>query len=606
MLYTPLLPGAAGGTLEPRHVVVPLREQLQPHRAAPRHRRSAPIPSARVVRVRSLGGREDELPYDQLIVALGSTSRTLPIPGLAEHAIGFKTLAEAIALRNRLVQTLEQAEIEHDEAVRARAADVRVRRRAATPGSRACAELQDFAADLVERYPRCAPRRACASCSSRRKDRVMTEIQPDLAAFASAELRRRGIEIHTEHDDRARPARLGRALHRRDRARPARSSGRRASSRTRWWRSSGCRWTAAGGSRPTASARSGPARRLGDRRRRRGPRPGEQGQRRRRRRRSTCCARPRSRPTTSAHALAGEPQRRRPFRYRTLGVFVDMGRHQAVASTLGIKWRGFPAWFLARTYHLALMPGTARRARLVTDWTTGLLFGRDSAELGQLGHPPGLEAHERAAGRGRQRPAATKSSAAPAFASTTERARRQSFIRFGGTARSIRTGRPSRAEPDQVEREAHRERVHRAAAREVQRVGGRHRRRALMRSGRRSARATAARRELARGQRVEARRPAVADAELAVRARRASVVEPDEVERERGIADRVHGAAARAISSPWSWPSPASRRQPASAAAASRRGGGDAEAAAEVAAGGRRSGARARLGRLVRNCGLPE
>ena len=58
-----------------------------------------------------------------------------------------------------------------------------------------------------------------------------------------------------------------------------------------------------------------------------------------------------------AHALAGEPQRRRPFRYRTLGVFVDMGRHQAVASTLGIKWRGFPAWFLARTYHLALMPG---------------------------------------------------------------------------------------------------------------------------------------------------------------------------------------------------------------------------------------------------------
>jgi NADH dehydrogenase len=93
----------------------------------------------------------------------------------------------------------------------------------------------------------------------------------------------------------------------------------------------------------------------------------------------------------AVNALAGEPHRRRPFRYRTLGVFVDMGRHQAVASTFGIKWRGFPAWFLARTYHLALMPGRSRRARLVLDWTTGLLFGRDSAELGQLGHPPGLE-----------------------------------------------------------------------------------------------------------------------------------------------------------------------------------------------------------------------
>jgi NADH dehydrogenase len=92
----------------------------------------------------------------------------------------------------------------------------------------------------------------------------------------------------------------------------------------------------------------------------------------------------------AAHLLAGEPQKRRPFRYRTLGVFVDMGRHQAVASTVGIRWRGFPAWFLARTYHVALMPGWSRRARLVTDWTTGLLFGRDAAELGQLGHPPPL------------------------------------------------------------------------------------------------------------------------------------------------------------------------------------------------------------------------
>ena len=67
-----------------------------------------------------------------------------------------------------------------------------------------------------------------------------------------------------------------------------------------------------------------------------------------------------------------------------------MGRNQAVAETLGIRWRGFPAWFLARTYHLALMPGNARRVRLMADWTVGLLFGRDSAELGQLGHPPAL------------------------------------------------------------------------------------------------------------------------------------------------------------------------------------------------------------------------
>ena len=173
--------------------------------------------------------------------------------------------------------------------------------------------------------------------------------------------------------------------------------------------------------------------------------------------------------------MALSSQRRRPFRYRTLGVFVDMGRHQAVASTLGIKWRGFPAWFLARTYHLGLMPGLARRARLVTDWTTGCCSG---ATRPSSASSATRRRWRRRAGAG---PAASEarrrgtSSAVPAFASTTERARRHSFIRFGGTARSTRTGRPSLPEPDQVEREAHRERVHRAAAREVQRVGGRHR-----------------------------------------------------------------------------------------------------------------------------------
>ena len=62
------------------------------------------------MRVQTLEGHEEELHYDQLIVALGAVSRTLPIPGLAEHALGFKTLPDAIALRNRLLQCFEAAE----------------------------------------------------------------------------------------------------------------------------------------------------------------------------------------------------------------------------------------------------------------------------------------------------------------------------------------------------------------------------------------------------------------------------------------------------------------------------------------------------------------
>jgi NADH dehydrogenase len=83
----------------------------------------------------------------------------------------------------------------------------------------------------------------------------------------------------------------------------------------------------------------------------------------------------------------------KPFRYKTLGVFVDMGRHKAVATMLGIKLRGFPAWWAARTYHLLAIPGVGRRMRLIADWTVGLFFGRASAELGQLGHPPSLKGY---------------------------------------------------------------------------------------------------------------------------------------------------------------------------------------------------------------------
>jgi NADH dehydrogenase len=388
MLYTPLLPGAAGGTLEPRHVVVPLREQL---RRTQLHIGTVlgADPDARTVRVRSLGGREEELRYDQLIVALGSTSRTLPIPGLAEHALGFKTLAEAITLRNRLVQTLEQAEIEPDPEM-SRSLLTYVFVGAGYAGLEGIAELQDFAADIVERYPR-ARMHGVRFVLIEAKDRVMTEISADLAEFATAELRRRGIEIRTRTTidsvtDRSVVFPNGETI-------PTRTVV----------------WTAGvkphpvvaelglpldGGGRIQADRYTAVAGRaghwaIGDAAA--VPDPANKGNP--------------SPPTAqhvlreakvaadnAAHVLAGTPQRRRPFRYRTLGVFVDMGRHQAVASTLGIKWRGFPAWFLARTYHLALMPGTARRARLVTDWTTGLLFGRDAAELGQLGHPPELEA----------------------------------------------------------------------------------------------------------------------------------------------------------------------------------------------------------------------
>src|SRR3954465_7302305 len=87
MLYTPLLPGAAAGTLEPRHVVVPLREELDRTDLRLGQVLAAPPPE-HCIHIKTIEGHEERITYDHLIVALGSVSRTLPIPGLAEHAIG--------------------------------------------------------------------------------------------------------------------------------------------------------------------------------------------------------------------------------------------------------------------------------------------------------------------------------------------------------------------------------------------------------------------------------------------------------------------------------------------------------------------------------------
>jgi len=385
MLYTPLLPGAAAGTLEPRHVVVPLREHLSRTELVLGHVTGAD-PDRRAVAVTTSEGRETEIEYDQLVVALGAISRTLPVPGLREHAVGFKTLSEAIALRNNILQTLERAESVDDEATR-RALLTYVFVGAGYAGLEGLAELQDFAADVVDLYPR-SRLHGLRFVLVEARERVMPEISADLAEFATKELRRRGVEVRTSttvervsadsvelSDGEVVPcrtvawtagvkphpvvARLGLPLD--DGGRIVVDRFCQVEGRPNVW--------AVG----DAAAVPDPAR------------PGMPTP-------PTCQHALRQGRTVAVNVAAAlGAGTAKPFSYKTLGVFVDMGRHQAVAETVGIKWRGFPAWFLARSYHLAMMPGLKRQLRLVVDWTVDLLFGRDTSELGQLGHPPVLD-----------------------------------------------------------------------------------------------------------------------------------------------------------------------------------------------------------------------
>ena len=388
LLYTPLLPGAASGTLEPRHVVVPLREELDCTNIRI-GRVTGLDPDARRLSFTGPVGSEESLEYDQLILALGSVSRVLPIPGLAEHGLGFKTIAEATALRNRALLNLEIAEAMDDPAERVPYLSF-VFVGAGYAGVEGIAELQDYVADVIERYPRCRTQ-GTRWVLVEGLDRIMPEIPDDLADFATRELRGRGIEVKTGvymngvtedsvelADGEVIPARMlcwtagvkppGLI---RELGLPIHPSGRidvdatlRVKGRDNVW--------AVGDSAAV-------------------PDPAKNYQ-------GIC-------PPTAQHSmrqgkLAADNVaatlghgKIRKFKYKTLGVFVDMGRNEAVATMLGVKLRGFPAWFAARTYHLILMPGAARRTRLMFDWTVGLFFGRSSSELGQLGHPPDLKGY---------------------------------------------------------------------------------------------------------------------------------------------------------------------------------------------------------------------
>ena len=398
MLFTPLMAGAAAGTLEPRHVVVPLREELDGIDIRLGEVTGAD-PDRRALFVNPADDGRAELEYDHLVVALGSVSRTLPIPGLAEHGVGLKTLAEAIGIRNRLIHTLEVAEGTEDDAERA-ALLTYVFVGGGYAGLEALAELQDFAADLIELYPRCRMH-GMRWILVEAQGRVMVEVPSSLADFAVRELRGRGVEVLTDTTIESAQA-----------DRVALSSGEQVPTRT-------LVWTAGVRPAPVLSRLGLPLSEHGrivtDRFMRvQGredvwaigdaaavPDPAKR--------------RAEASPPTAQHATrqgtavgrnvaaatgTGSPK---PFSYRTRGVFVDMGRRQAVALTFGVKWRGVPAWLLARSYYLSEIPGLKRKLRLLVDWMVGEAFGRDSAELGQIGRSPSLGAEliavEDAAGR---------------------------------------------------------------------------------------------------------------------------------------------------------------------------------------------------------------
>lgn len=378
MLYTPLLPEAASGTLEPRHAVVPLRVMC-PEAELLLGRATSVDLEARTAAIETDAGSLQTVRWQELVLALGAVPRTVPVPGLTEHGLSFKSLADAIHLRNHVLRELEAADAALDDGERRRHLTF-VFVGAGYAGVEALAELSDLVEDAARYYPglKNVPRRWVLVDAA---PKILPEIPSRLGEYAARELADRGIEIH-----------VGTTLESVGANEITLAGGTRIPTMTLVW-TAGVRPNPLLGELGLPLAERGHVVvdeflrvrgyehvwSLGD-----------------------CALVPNTKsdrpdPPTCQHALrqarrlaANLQGELRPYGYRMLGQVATLGRYKGIADVLGVRLRGFTGWWVTRSYHLYQLPLLSRKLRVIADWTTSLVFKRDIAELGTLGHPEGL------------------------------------------------------------------------------------------------------------------------------------------------------------------------------------------------------------------------
>ncbi|WP_327281550.1 MULTISPECIES: NAD(P)/FAD-dependent oxidoreductase [unclassified Streptomyces] len=392
-LYLPLLPQVAAGVLTPQSIAVSLRRS--------RRHRTRIVPGgavgvdtgAKVCVVRKISGETAPLPYDHLVLAPGSVTRSFDIPGLAEHARGMKTLAEAAHLRDHVIAQLDLADACEDGAERAsRLCFVVVGGGYAGTETAAC--LQRLTHHAVRRYPRLDPRQIRWHLVDIAPT-LMPELGEALGASALDVLRRRGIEVS-----------LGVSVAKAGPDEVTLTDGRVLRSRT-------LIWTAGVAASPLIATLEADTDRgrlvvspdltvpglpgvlaLGDAAAVPDLAAGRDG--------AVC-------PPTAQHAqrqgrtaadnliatLRHGPLR--PYRHEDLGLVVDLGGRDGVSRPLGIELRGLPAQAVARGYHWAALRTHVARTRVLTNWLLNAVAGDDFVRTGfQAWKPPTLREFEHA------------------------------------------------------------------------------------------------------------------------------------------------------------------------------------------------------------------
>jgi NADH:quinone reductase (non-electrogenic) len=383
MTYQPFLPEAAAGSIEPRHVVVPLRRVLRKCQVLTG--RVTTISNAeREVTVELADGHVTALGFDVLVVAPGSVARTLPIPGLAECGIAFKTIGEAIFLRNHVLSRLDAADTTIDPALRRRLLTFMVVG-GGYAGVEALAELADMARYASRYYPTIDPediRWILVEATGR----IMPEVSPKMGRYTVERLLDADIEVnldtrvksmvggHVELDDgqefdtdtiiwtagvKPSPMLDQTDLPRDDRGRLDCHATLQVRGLPGVFSAGDC----AGVpdlSKDDPDARTSPSAQHAVR---------------------------------QAKVLADNVVahlRQRPlkeYKHSYAGSVASLGLYKGVAEVYGVKLRGIVAWFMHRTYHVSRMPTWNRRVRILFDWTGALVLGREVVSLGQINEP---------------------------------------------------------------------------------------------------------------------------------------------------------------------------------------------------------------------------
>jgi NADH:ubiquinone reductase (H+-translocating) len=389
-LMTPLLFEAGSGILEPRHAVNPIRPLLERTRFVQAEVRGIDL-ARRVVEASPGRGEKYEIPYDHLVLALGGVGNRI-VPG-SEYGRSFKTLADAIALRNHVIQLFERADVEQDPE-RKRTLLTFVIIGGGLVGVELMGELTEFVFAVADLYPHV------------RRDEVrfeliegaphlVPELEPDLGDYAERVFVKRGVRV-----------RLNTKVNSIDPGRvnlPPPSSPIRGDAAGRDGKvgelipaetiivSTGVLPNPLVASLPLDRDKKGRVKVHPTMRSTSHPEVWALGD---------CASIPdpkdpqgRPYPPLAQHALreakrvarnieavirGGEPQ---PFVYKSKGTLAALGHFKGVGRVYNIKIYGFVAWWVWRTYYLMQMPQWSRRLRIVIDWTIALFFKNDVVEL---------------------------------------------------------------------------------------------------------------------------------------------------------------------------------------------------------------------------------